>query len=467
MTSHVLLYVMVVSVTWLLFLLEKKSGPRQVLMLCISYLLYASWGWKFLGLLILSSLLNYGLGEVLRRKQSVTVLWAGIILNVAVLGAFKYLPAVLPMLPAPLLGAALADIVLPIGISFWTFQALSYLFDVYQGEDAEPTLLEFLLYMAFWPTVLSGPICRLPNMVTQFRKLPEPSGEDVRCGLDRIFIGLVMTALGQALASGDQFGYGLDQAFDGIARGWTGLDVWCMAVGFGFELFFNFAGYSHMVIGAARLFGFRLDENFARPFLATSPSEFWTRWHMSLSFWIRDYVFLPIAMLRREKWWGNVALMVSMIIFGLWHKGSLLFLLWGTYQGLLLICHRQWQQLWRRSGWRPTRWISAALGWLITFGAICLGFILFRANDVSQAMEMLGAVVTPGEYNRAVLPPSLYLLVIVSVLGYFALIGADHLRQKHVKMETPIELRLMLYAVAIYFGFLHAAQTQGFIYFQF
>lgn len=467
MTSQTLLYLLVIPITWLLFLAVRKPLPRQALMLCASYLLYASWGWKFLGLLILSSLVNYGLGNVLRRKQSVAVLWVGIILNVAMLGAFKYLPALLPMLPAPLLSAALADIVLPIGISFWTFQALSYLLDVYQGEDAEPTLLEFLLYMAFWPTVLSGPICRLPNMVQQFRGFPEPSGEDVRCGLDRVFIGLVMTSLGQALASGDQFGQGLDHAFDGIARGWSGLDVSCMAFGYGFELFFNFAGYSHMVIGAARLFGFRLDENFARPFLATSPSEFWTRWHMSLSFWIRDYVFLPIAMMRREKWWGNVALMLSMIIFGLWHKGSVLFVLWGTYQGVLLVLHRQWQQLWRSTGWNLAGWISAPLGWLITFGAICLGFVLFRANHVSQAMEMLGAVVTPGEYGRSILPPHLYLLVIASVLGYFALIGMDHLRKKYVRMAIPVEMRLTLYAVAIYVGFMHAAQTQGFIYFQF
>jgi alginate O-acetyltransferase complex protein AlgI len=437
-------------------------------MLLISYLLYASWGLRFLGLLVCSSLLNYAWGVYLRRQPSATRLWAGILLNIAFLGTFKYLPVILPLLPNTSLNAVFAGIVLPVGISFWTFQALSYLFDVYRGGELEPSLLEFLLYMAFWPTVLSGPICRLPNLLPQLRESPKPSGEAVRSGLDRICVGLVMTALGQVLDSGVQLGQGLHHAFDQISRGWTGLDVWCMAIGYGFELFLNFAGYSHIVIGAARLFGLRLDENFARPYLATTPSEFWTRWHMSLSFWIRDYLFLPMVMLRREKWWRSIVLMLSMVVFGLWHKGSVLFACWGLYQGVLLVLHRQGQQLQRRFEWRLPEWIAGLLSWLLTFGAICLGWVLFRANNVTQALTMLRAVVTPSEYLSRLLPASLYFLVFACVFGYFGVVWADQLRRRYFgAVALPVEIRCALYSVAVYYSFLHMAQTQAFIYFQF
>jgi alginate O-acetyltransferase complex protein AlgI len=436
-------------------------------MLFTSYLLYASWGLRFLALLVFSSLLNYALGLYLRRRQSATRLWAGVILNIALLSTFKYLPGILSLLPNASLKAAFADIVLPVGISFWTFQALSYLFDVYQGKDLEPSLLEFLLYMAFWPTVLSGPICRLPNLLPQFRESPKLSIEDVSCGLDRICIGLVMTVLGQVLANGLHPGQGLDDAFHRLLPGGTGPDVWCLAIGYGFELFFNFAGYSHIVIGAARLFSIRLDENFARPYLATTPSEFWTRWHMSLSFWVRDYLFLPLAMVRRQMWWRSTALVLAMIVLGLWHKGSVLFAVWGFYHGVLIVLHRKWQQSQRRFGWRLPGFIMGPLSWLITFGAISLGWILFRAGTASQALTMLRVVVTPSQYVSPVLPPSLYFAVFACVLGYFGTVGVTSLWRYNRLFKLAPELRVALYAVAVYIGILHAAQTQSFIYFQF
>ncbi len=468
MTSQTLLYVVVVSIAWLLFWPLRNFRLRQGLMLFISYLLYASWGLRFLGLLVFSSLLNYALGAYVRRQPTAARLWVGVLLNIAFLGTFKYLPAILPLLPSTSLNTVFAGIVLPVGISFWTFQALSYLFDVYREEELQPSMLEFLLYMAFWPTVLSGPVCRLSSMLPQFRESPKPSGEDVRSGLDRICMGLVMTALGQALASGLQLGQGLDHAFDQISSGWTALDVWCLAIGYGFELFFNFAGYSHIVIGAARLFGLRLDENFARPYLATSPSEFWARWHMSLSFWIRDYLFLPLVMLRREKWWRSVALVLSMIVFGLWHKGSVLFACWGLYQGVLLVLHRKIQEMQRRKALPFPEWLTGPFSWLLTFGAICLGWILFRANSGSQALAMLRAVVTPGEYMSRMLPAGLYYLVFACVFGYFGVMAVDLLRRKYFEaVAVPMEVRFALYSAAVYVGVLHMAQTQAFIYFQF
>ena len=468
MTSQALLYVIVLPVAWLLLWPLKSARSRQALLLTVSYGLYASFGLRFLALLISSSFLNYGLGILLRRKPSVARLWLGIVFNVVLLGTFKYLPALAPLLPASPVSHSLASIALPVGISFWTFQALSYLFDLYREEDLDPSLLEFLLYMAFWPTVLSGPICRLSTLLPQFRDPFQPATEDVRRGLDRICIGLFMTALGQILGSGLHPGQGIDSIFDGPTRGLTGPDVWCLTIGYGFELFFNFAGYTHMVIGAARLFGFRLDENFDRPYLSTTPSEFWTRWHMSLSFWIRDYLFLPMVMLRREAWWRSFVLVLSMVVFGLWHKGAVLFLLWGLYQGILLVLHRQWQQLRIRSNWQISQTIMTPLSWLVTFSTICLGWVFFRANTVTQALTMLHAATNLNSYAQATLPADLFILVATLAIAYFATIGSQRLLQKHSEALTiPLEFRLALYAAAVYIGIFHAAQNQAFIYFQF
>ncbi|MGO9517037.1 MAG: MBOAT family O-acyltransferase [Candidatus Korobacteraceae bacterium] len=468
MSSQALLYVIVLPVAWLLLWLPKSARSRQALLLVVSYGLYASFGLRFLVLLIFSSLLNYGLGLLLRRKPSITRLWLGVVFNVALLSTFKYVPAIAPLRTASPWSHSLASMALPVGISFWTFQALSYLFDLYREEELDPSLLEFLLYMAFWPTVLSGPICRLSTLLPQFRDPFQPATEDVRRGLDRICIGLFMTALGQILGSGLHPGQGIDSIFDGSARGLTGPDVWCLAIGYGFELFFNFAGYTHMVIGAACLFGFRLDENFDRPYLSTTPSEFWTRWHMSLSFWIRDYLFLPMVMLRREAWWRSFVLVLSMVVFGLWHKGAVLFLLWGLYQGTLLVLHRQWQQLRIRTDLQLSQVIMGPLSWLVTFCAICLGWIFFRANTVTQALTMLHAAANLGTYAKTTLPANLFILVAILALAYFATIGIQRVLQNYSETLTlPLEFRFALYAVAVYLGIFHAAQTQAFIYFQF
>src|SRR5882762_604835 len=221
MNSQELLYIIVIPICWLLFSRLRNFRSRQVLLLLMSYFLYSSWGLGFLGILVLGSLLNYWLGLCLRRKPSPARLWLGIVANITMLIALKYLPAIMPLLRRKSIGT-FANIASPVGISFWTLQALSYLFDLYRGEDLEPSLLEFLLYMTFWPTVLSGPICRLSTLLPQFRNSTNPSAVDVRGGLDRICIGLVMTALGQVLAGGIYLGQGLDEAFDKIPRGWGG-----------------------------------------------------------------------------------------------------------------------------------------------------------------------------------------------------------------------------------------------------
>jgi alginate O-acetyltransferase complex protein AlgI len=389
---------------------------RQAVLLIGSYALYASWGVWFAIVLLTSTVMNYLLGGWVRRRRSGLVLSTAILLNLALLGSFKYLPEVAASLPLSSL-QRFSHLALPLGISFWTFQAMSYLFDIYRGEQIDPSMFEFALYMVFFPVAISGPVCRMPEMLPQFRSENALRWDNIRRGLGRIATGVFMMLLAQLLGQGILAGDGINSGFDRVSR-WSGADVWCLAFGYGLQLFFDFAGYSHIAIGAAQLLGFTLPENFARPFQSASPSIFWTRWHMSLSFWIRDYVFLLLIVLRREAWWRNLVLVISMVLFGLWHRASVLFLLWGCYHGTLLVVHRQVEELQRKFDWTPPRALWAPISWLAAITLISLGWIPFRANSLPQAVQMLSAAFSPASYLSCFLSGSLYLLVVALATGY-------------------------------------------------
>jgi alginate O-acetyltransferase complex protein AlgI len=426
MLGYTLGLLLLVALVWVMAWHVRSVKARQALLLLASYAFYASWGLGFLCILVASSLLNFGLGVLLRRNPSARYLWLGIAVNVLLLGFFKFLPPILEAGGTAAWYYPFAHwILMPVGMSFWTFQALSHLWDTYLEQDVEPTLLEFSLYMAFWPTVFSGPVCRLPHMLPQFRQEPVFSSSNVSAGALRLVQGLFMKiCLAQILASGWIRGEGVDAGFDGVAGGWGAVDVWLLGMGFGLLLFFDFAGYSHMVIGTARVFGIRLPENFNRPFLSTTPSEFWTRWHMSLSFWIRDYVFKPLAALRRDAWWPYVVLVISMTIFGLWHGARWTFVVFGVYHGFVLVLHRLGQQAKRLAPVRPPRFIGVPLSWCITFLFVSLGFVIFRAGDLTSASMMLRSVLSPAAYRHFALPRSFYILMLVVAVGYFVISSA-------------------------------------------
>ena len=426
--SYALVFVFCVVV-----LATVRSRPvRQATLLIASYALYLSWGPWFGAVLLASTIMNYLVGEWLRRKHSGLALSVGILLNLALLSTFKYLPEAAVHLPFSSL-QQFAHLAMPLGISFWTFQAMSYLFDVYQGEDADPSLIEFALYMAFFPVTISGPVCRMPDMLPQFRFATTTRWSEIAQGLRRIAIGVLMMQLGRLLGQGILAGDGINSGFDRVTQ-WSGIDVWCLAFGYGLQLFFDFAGYSHIAIGAAQALGLTVPENFARPFESTSPSMFWTRWHMSLSFWIRDYVFFPLMQMRREIWWRNLALVISMVLFGLWHKATLLFLLWGAYHGVLLVLHRVIEGLERRYDWTPPQLPWTTLSWISTISLMNLGWIFFRASSLPQARQMLAAAVTPASYSSHSLSGSLYLLVLALALGYgLVQLVADKLNRHSVE----------------------------------
>jgi len=468
MTSLYIAFVVGIPILWMLTQTVASARTRQLLYLVASYAFYLSVGWRFFGILLASSLFNFAWGSVVRRKPTAGVLWVGILANVLLLSTFKYLPALASLFDQSGPAGSIAHLALPIGISFWTFQGLSYLFDQYRGENLDPSVVEFLLYMGFAPTVLSGPICRLPELLPQFRSTERATWRDVVTGAQSIWIGVLMITAARYLGSGWS-GKGVNWAFESVQGRLSSADTWVLLIAYGLQLFLDFAGYSRVVIGIAGLFGIRLPENFRRPFLSPTPAVFWTRWHITLSFWIRDYLFLPIATMRREVWWRNMMLVMSMVIFGLWHKASVLFLVWGTYQGLLLLAHRLIQQWQRRNKRTVSGSLGTALSWLATFGAITLGWIFFRARDWQQAGSLLASALTPFSGRPSVLPADFYALVAIMTIGYVVLEWlTDRLRGEGEMLSwIPLELRYLGYATIFYFTVFHSAEPQSFIYFQF
>jgi alginate O-acetyltransferase complex protein AlgI len=432
---QVILYVFVFLIEVAVFARVPSRNVRQAALLTGSYVLYFTWGSWFAAVLLASTVMNFLLGEWLRRKPALLVLWLGILLNLVILGSFKYLPEFARTVPLASL-QGFVHLALPLGISFWTFQALSYLFDLYRGEELDPTFLEFALYMVFFPVTISGPVCRLTDMLPQFRSEAPLAWSSMEGGFGRIATGILMMQLARLLGHGILAGDGITTGFDRLTH-WSGADVWCLAFGYGLQLFFDFAGYSHIAIGAAQALGFTVPENFAQPFASTSASVFWTRWHMSLSFWIRDYVFLPLAMLRRELWWRNLVLVLSMVLFGLWHKASLLFVLWGLYHGVLLVLHRQVQQSQRSLNWVPPARLWEGVSWIVTIALVSLGWIFFRADSLAQAQQMLAAIVSPRSYLVHFVSGSLYLLVIALAAGYaIVLLAVDAIDRFDTRLQA-------------------------------
>ena len=287
----------------------------------------------------------------------------------------------------------------------------------------------------------------MPDMLPQFRSERLVSGKERERGFERIAIGILMMQVAKLLGHGILAGDGINSGFDRLTQ-WSGPDVWCLAFGYGLQLFFNFAGYSHIAIGAAQALGFVVPENFARPFASTSPSVFWTRWHMSLSFWIRDYVFMPLATQFRAIWWRNVVLVIAMVVFGLWHKATLLFVMWGCYHGVLLVLHRRVQRLERAADWHPPERLWNVASGAVTISLISLGWIFFRARSMSEAGSMFSALVSPESYRNHFLSWSLYGMLLFIAVNYGVVLAAADAFNRQSDAVSP-DSRLGIMAVLV------------------
>ena len=368
-----------------------RGRARKVMLLGASYVFYGFWDWRFLGLIFISTVTDYFAARWIesassqRRKR--LFLTASIIVNLGILGFFKYadffvdsLAELLNAVGVPL-GRGALGIVLPVGISFYTFQTMSYTIDVYRGQvPATRRFLDFMLYVSFFPQLVAGPIERASSFLPQIIVPRKRTAHDFREGAYLVLLGLF-----RKIVIADNLAAIANAIFAKDAATLTGLEVIAGVYAFAFQIYGDFAGYSAIARGVARWLGYDLMLNFRMPYLAASPSDFWRRWHISLSSWLRDYLYIPLGGNRGGTLFTYRNLALTMLLGGLWHGAAWTFVAWGAFHGLILIAYRAFAGKDDRSD-RPL--VTRLPAILLMFHLVCLSWLLFRADSIGRAYEM-------------------------------------------------------------------------------
>ena len=327
-------FVFLVLVVALFYALPRRF--RKYLLLAASYFFYGSWNPKFIPLLLSLTAIDFTAGIWLERTNAPSrrraILIGSLACNLGFLGFFKYYNFLASNLALALGGPPRSywlDIVLPLGISFHTFQSISYVVDVYRREQkAIRNPVDYALFIAFFPQLVAGPIVRARNFFGDLYHWKPPSADDVSRGIFLMALGLT-----KKMAFADQFAVVANSYFNDVAAHPGRITAWSGAFAFAMQIYFDFSGYTDMAIGMAKLLGFHFPINFRRPYLARGIADFWRRWHISLSTWLRDYLYIPLGGNRRGRWMTYRNLMLTMLLGGLWHGASWNFLIWGGYHG--------------------------------------------------------------------------------------------------------------------------------------
>ena len=367
-----------------------------MLLLVASYVFYAAWDWRFTGLLLISTLTDYTIGRSLGTAEKDTtrkrLLVASLIVNLTVLGFFKYFNFFADSLLSTLSLAGIEPsiftlkIILPVGISFYTFQTVAYTIDVYRRRiEPEKDLIDYGLYVAFFPQLVAGPIERASRLIPQIKNPRRVTSEQVNTGIFLIIWGLF-----KKVVIADQLAITADRVFSGEVQGGAPTIV-AGALAFTFQIYCDFSGYTDIARGVSKLLGFELMLNFRLPYFAKNPSDFWNRWHISLSTWIRDYLYIPMGGNRRGRTRAFLFLMIAMTLGGLWHGAAWTFVIWGAYHGALLVTYRLVDSSNRLPLLtEPGGAIRSSFQITIMFILVVIGWVIFRAESVGQIATMLG-----------------------------------------------------------------------------
>jgi alginate O-acetyltransferase complex protein AlgI len=381
--SQIFVLVFLPSVLAAYFAVARSAVARQFALIVASLVFYAWWDIRFVPLVVGQIFVTWVCAWLNERWGAKWFLTAGIIANLASLGTFKYLDFVLDVVNSVSgLSFAPANLVLPIGISFFTFQLISYLVDRWRGNAPIYPLRTFTLFVLFFPHLVAGPIVRHNELIPQFAANPISPAMWPRVGA-----GLFLFTLGFAkkVLLADPLGGIVDPLFAAAGTQWLNFgQAWTAALGFSLQLFLDFSAYTEMAIGIALLFGLVLPENFRRPYLSQDLRDFWRRWHISLSNFFRDYVYISLGGSRAGRARFVAATLITMGLCGLWHGAGFTFVAWGLWHGLGLLVCRSWQ----RFG-RP---LPAVAAWLITMLFVLVGWVLFRARSFTVAASMLGSM---------------------------------------------------------------------------
>ena len=446
------------------------------LLLVASYVFYGWWDYRFCGLLAVSTFVDYYVAKGIATSESDQarrkMLATSVVVNLGILGFFKYFnffadsfvalsqSVGLPASPVTL------QVILPVGISFYTFQTLSYTIDVYKG-NCRPTrsFVDFAVYVAFFPQLVAGPIERATKLLPQIEERRTVNREDVSNGMFLILVGYL-----KKLVIADRCAIIANSAFAGSSLPSDAALAWLALYAFAFQIYADFSGYTDIARGVSKLFGFELMQNFGAPYLVTNPAAFWQNWHISLSTWLRDYLYIPLGGNR----WGPLItyrnLMITMLLGGLWHGAGWAFFFWGLYQGLLLVIFRR---LGRRPVGAPAQPLSgwarrlAVLGY---FHLTCLGWLIFRTgtlpegiNQASFLWNSLRSLVAPAHLAAAA--PMLRVLVIIG--GLTILLQWKHEALERFNSWHPSWQSVTAAAALVMITTLGVFDGADFIYFQF
>ena len=416
-----LFFAVVFAAVWLL----RGNSRRKGLLTAASYVFYGAWDWRFLGLILFITAISYivgmriapGQGTARQRKGWITL---GIVAALLVLGVFKYFNffadsfADFAGMIGLTVGQVTLKIVLPVGISFYTFQAISYLVDTYRGDiKPDRSLMDIAFYIAFFPQLVAGPIVRAADFIPQMETARRWADVNVRAALILFLIGFVKKA-----CISDNIAPYVDMVFDN-PESFTALSMIGGVFLYGIQIYCDFSGYSDMAIALAALLGYKFPQNFDSPYLSANIQDFWRRWHISLSSWLRDYLYIPLGGNRRGNARRDVNLMTTMVLGGLWHGASFNFVIWGGLQGIALIVERIWSKL-VASRFPAMGWAGAVLGAAMTFYWVNLAWIFFRAPTLEQSAAMSKTYLSFSATGTETLPIPLWpILIGLAIVHWF------------------------------------------------
>jgi D-alanyl-lipoteichoic acid acyltransferase DltB (MBOAT superfamily) len=445
-----------------------RHRAQNALLLVAGYVFYGWWDWRFLILIALSTVVDFFVGGRIHTGSDETTrkrwLIVSLVFNIGLLGVFKYLGFAVAQLGslAQLVGYSgpwwVPHVILPVGISFYTFQSLAYTIDLYRRRiEPAQSLFDYATYVSFFPQLLAGPIERPSHLLGQVQSPRGPLTDQ------RLSEGLclIVTGLFRKIIIADNFALIASSIFGQPAEQLSAWEVLAGVYAFAFQIYGDFSGYSSIAQGLARWLGFELMDNFKQPYFALSPKDFWSRWHISLSTWLRDYLYIPLGGNRGSSWFTGRNLMITMLIGGLWHGANWTFIAWGAVHGAWLVAHRAVAD----AAWLKR--VPSVVKLVVTFHIVCVTWLLFRAESMTQAWGMALRLFQDWRWTSL----SAYTLVMVLLLaGPLMLLEAWIERRGGVLAITrsPWLARALIY-LALLLAILYFApeRTSEFIYFQF
>jgi alginate O-acetyltransferase complex protein AlgI len=467
--TFALFFLLVLPLSWLLM----PDPPRwRVFMLVASYVFYGWWDWRFCFLLAASTVVNQVLAVAVFRSATIGAkklfVGAAVTYNLAVLFVFKYFDFFVSSFRNGLadvgihVSPGLIGVALPVGISFFSFMALSYVIDVYRGDTTPTTLAKFAVYLSFFPHVVAGPIVRARELVPQLRTPRDPRRVDASRAFFLIASGLFLKVVIASYLAGAI----VDDVF-GTPERYGAVDSLVAVYAYAVQIFADFCGYTNIAIGVALLLGFQFPQNFDDPYTASSPRDFWRRWHMTLSRWLRDYLYIPLGGNRKGPRRTYVNLMLVMLLGGLWHGAGWTFVVWGALHGVGLAAEHWWSE--RRDGTPTSPPRGWALAWrrLATFNFVCLGWVFFRAESLADAFAVLGQIATGWTQAPELVSAGVVLAIAVGIGGQYVPSDAIGRLMAAFSRRSPVVQGACLALALTVIGALGPAGVAPSIYFRF